>query len=89
MRVLLLRMYSTYEREFDGPCMLAIVPPFVKALQDLVATVKEIEIEPLHVPTKVDRSDSNPRAGRETHGRKKKPASLISNKQCSRATCRP
>ena len=56
MRNMLLGMYSTYEKDFGGSSMLKVVLPFVKFLQDLVAAA-EIEIEPLHVPATVDRSD--------------------------------
>lgn len=54
---MLIGMYSTYERNFDGSRMLDIVPPFVAALRDLVEAAKGVEIEPLHVPSTVDRSD--------------------------------
>ena len=57
MRGLLLGMYSSYERNFDGSYMPDIVPPFVVALQDLVKAAGGVEIEPLHIPSTADQSD--------------------------------
>ena len=57
MRVMLIGMYSTHERYFDDSRMLDIVPPFVAALQNLTEAAKGVEIQPLHVPLTVGRSD--------------------------------
>lgn len=74
IRVILLGMYSTYERDFNGTRMLDVVPPIVAALRDLVKAADGIEIEPLHVPLMVDRSEDTlihmPSGGALGEGRK-------------------
>lgn len=57
MRLTLVSSYVTYEDDFDGSHILDVVPDLVACFRDLVEAAKAIEIKPLRVSSKVERSD--------------------------------
>jgi hypothetical protein len=57
MRRTLVFKYTNYEEKFDGSCISGIVPDLIIHLQDLFEASKEIGIEPLFVPSTVERSE--------------------------------